>query len=70
MRRKLLMLAGVLGVCIFSSVDRPALATAFCSGTYCNANPSSVCQCPKGTLAFPTGAIVDCYTWHADCNYL
>ena len=70
MRRKLLMLAGVLGVCIFSSVERPALATPFCSGTYCNANPDSVCQCPQGTLAFPTAAVVDCYTWRADCNYL
>ena len=70
MRRKLLVLAGLLGLCFIGSADRSALAVPFCSGTYCNSNPNAQCQCPQGTLAFPTGLVIDCYTWRADCNYL
>lgn len=70
MRRKLLVIAGLLGISLVGSVNRPALALTFCSDTYCNANPDAVCQCPLGTLAFRNGGVADCYTWRADCNYL
>ena len=70
MRRKLLVLAGLLWICVFSLGNKPAFAASFCSGTYCNANPNGVCQCPPGTKAWPSTGLVDCFTWRADCNYL
>ncbi len=70
MTRKLLMLVGMLGVCAGSLFVRPALAFPFCGPSYCPTHPSSVCQCPPGTKAYPRGGVAPCDTWTADCNYL
>jgi hypothetical protein len=69
MTRKLLMLAGMLGVCACSLFVRPALAVfPTCTPSYCHANPNATCQCPPGTKAYPNGA-APCLTWHGDCNF-
>ena len=78
MKRKLLVIAGLLGICLVGTgANRLVLAAEFCSGTYCAANPDSFCTCPPGTQVYEKvgtdpSAAVPCnnYTWHADCNYL
>jgi hypothetical protein len=65
MRRKLLVLAGLLGICVFGMQVRPAAAFTFCN---VGCDPDATCECPANTLN--RGAIVDCPTWHADCNFL
>lgn len=78
MKIKLLVIAGLLGICLVGSVNRTVLAAPypFCSSTYCaTANPESFCTCPPGTVAYQRvgpNAYVNCdnYTWRADCNYL
>lgn len=68
--RKLLMLAGLLGICTCSLAVQPAQATlTTCAAAYCRANPNLDCQCPAGTKAYPNGT-APCDTWHADCNFL
>lgn len=69
MTRKLLMLAGMLGVCACSLFVRPALAFTTCAAAYCSTHPNAICQCPPGTKAYPHG-VAPCDTWHADCNFL
>ena len=71
MKRKLLMLAGVLGVCACSLFVRPAqalLTFPTCGPPYCSVNPNAICSCPPGSRDYPHNA--PCDTWHADCNFL
>jgi hypothetical protein len=78
MKRKMLGIVGLLGICFAGSVNQPALAATypFCSTTYCaTANPDSFCTCPPGTEAYSRvgpNAYTECdnYTWRAACNYL
>ncbi len=72
MTRKLLMFAGMLGVCACSLFVRPAQALNFpyCGPSYCPSHPTSVCTCPFGTKAFAHHGVAPCDTWNADCNYL
>ena len=68
--KKLLMLAGLLGICTCSLFVRPAQATfPPCSNAYCTANPGLQCQCPPGTKAYPTGSTFCSSSWRADCNF-
>jgi hypothetical protein len=69
--RKLLMFAGMLGVCACSLLVHPTQALTFptCGPTYCSVNPTKVCQCPPGSKRYPTG-VAPCDTWHPDCNFL
>lgn len=76
MKKKLLVIAGLLGICLVGSLNRPVLAAyTFCSTTYCaTANPESFCTCPPGTEAYKRvgpNAHTECdnYTWRAACNY-
>ncbi len=70
MTRKLLMLAGMLGVCACCFFARPTQALPFptCAASYCHANPNAACSCPPGSKDYPHTA--PCDTWHADCNFL
>jgi hypothetical protein len=70
MTRKLLMLAGMLGVCACSLFARPTQASQYpnCAHVYCQANPSALCACPPGTKAY--GHIASCDSWGPDCNFL
>jgi hypothetical protein len=77
MKRKLLVIAGLLGSCLVVGVNRPALAYLypFCSSSYCaTVDPGSYCTCPPGTEAYkrlgPNSPYYECYTWQADCNYM
>ena len=76
MKRKMLVIAGLLGICLQGSVNRPVLAGSvnqpaltatypFCSTTYCaTADPGSFCTCPLGTEAYRRlGPIV-----YVDCD--
>lgn len=69
--RKLLMLAGMLGVCACSLLVHSTQAANFptCGPSVCAGHPNQVCQCPPGSKRYPTGA-APCDTWHADCNFL
>jgi hypothetical protein len=65
MRRKLLILAMLVGVCALS-FDRPAMAVVTCSVGACNGvKPRVLCQCPTGTPA--SGMLTPCYSWVGDC---
>jgi hypothetical protein len=69
MKRLLLMLAMMAGICVFSLADRPASASApLCSPAVCKGNFTTQCTCPPGTKI--AGEEADCGTWHADCNLL
>jgi hypothetical protein len=71
MKKKLLMLAGMLGVCACSLFVRPAqalLTFPTCGPSYCPSHLSSICSCPPGSKDYPHNA--PCDTWHADCNFL
>ena len=72
MTKKLLMFAGMLGVCACSLFVRPALAVTFptCGPAYCPSHPTAACTCPFGTKAFAHHGVAPCDTWNADCNYL
>ena len=81
MKRKLLVIAGLLGICLMDGINRPALANPlvypFCSNPYCGAtaDPDSLCTCPPGTVAFKllgfnAHALCNNVSWYAECNYL
>ena len=65
MRRKLLVLAGLIGICGFGMLSRPALAAYPVCSDACT--PGTLCQCPWGS---PNHGIASCDTWYADCHYL
>jgi hypothetical protein len=65
MRRKLLVLAGLLGICALG-LDRPATALSTCSAANCK--HGGQCICPAGTRG--AGTVADCATWSPDCNFL
>jgi hypothetical protein len=72
MRRKLCVLAVLVGTCAFAIVGRPPSAAALtfplCSSSYCPTHQSKVCTCPPGTLR--AGGVAPCDTWMPDCNDL
>lgn len=69
MKKKLLMIVGMLGICAVVGLERPVYAYQFCSDTYCDAQTTKVrCQCPIGTPAAGTSA--PCPQWRATCYYL
>jgi hypothetical protein len=70
MTRKLLMLAGMLGVCTCSLFARPTQASQYatCAYPYCHINLGAPCSCPSFTKG--SGNIVSCVSWTSDCNFL
>jgi hypothetical protein len=65
MRRKLLFLAALVGICTLS-LDRPAAAISVCGVTTCRNGGS--CICPAGTIG--AGNVADCASWYPDCRNL
>jgi hypothetical protein len=70
MTRKLLMLAGMLGVCAGSLFAQPTKIFQYptCTFSYCHANPGVPCSCPLGSKAY--GHTASCDSWGPDCNFL
>lgn len=66
MRRKLLVLAVLVGGCILG-FDRPVTAIVTCGYAACNGS-SGLCRCPPGTPA--AGLITACPAWVGDCYYM
>jgi hypothetical protein len=64
MKRKLLVLAVLLGVWALGATPAPAAFT--CSPAACAGG--GPCVCPPHTPA--AGLTMDCETWRADCYYL
>jgi hypothetical protein len=68
MRRKLLILAALVGVSILG-FDRPATAIITCGYAACNGvSGDTFCRCGPNTPA--AGMLTPCYSWFGDCNYL
>jgi hypothetical protein len=69
MKRKLLVLAVLVGICAFKVGARPLSASfPLCNHTDCAGKPDSNCTCPAGTIN--AGQPAFCGTWMADCNDL
>jgi hypothetical protein len=69
MKRKLFVLAVLVGICAFNIADRPASASfPLCNSGYCAGKPNNVCTCPPGTSR--AGQPAPCGTWRPDCNGL
>ena len=70
MKRKLLLLAALFGICIQCLASRPAPSSSFpvCGHPYCGQNPNNPCTCPGGTKR--GGQAAPCDTWFADCDEL
>lgn len=67
MKRPLLMLVMVAGICVWSLAERPASASPpICKPAVCRNNPETLCTCPPGTKI--AGEVADCGSWQADCN--
>jgi hypothetical protein len=64
MKRKLLILSALLGVCVLG-FNRPATASFTCSPSACAGGGE--CVCPPHTPA--AGQVMDCASWYPDCHY-
>jgi hypothetical protein len=64
MRKKLLILAALLGIAAIPSWDREVLAVVYCN-TACPSSPTNKCACPLYTGR--PGATVYCYEWELHC---
>jgi hypothetical protein len=69
MKRKLFVLAVLVGISAFSLADRPLSASfPLCGPPYCPGHPNNLCTCPPGTKR--AGQTSICGTWRPDCNAL
>jgi len=77
MKRKILVIAGLLGISLVGGFNRPALAIPFCSTSYCSSvSPGTYCACPPGTAAweqYGSNFWTQCdssNTWQVTCDYV
>jgi hypothetical protein len=68
MKRKLFVLAVLVGICAFNLANRPLSAWPLCGPSYCPSHPNNVCTCPPGTVR--AGQPAPCDTWNPDCRAL
>jgi hypothetical protein len=69
MKRKLFILAALVGVCALSNTEKASSLTfPLCNSGYCATHQTKLCTCPPGTP--DNGHPVPCDTWTADCNFL
>jgi hypothetical protein len=69
MKRKLFLVAILVGVCVSGIAGRRAEASfPVCAHAYCTANPLATCTCPPGTKI--AGRPATCDSFGPDCNLL
>jgi hypothetical protein len=69
MKRKLLVLAVLVGICAFNVAAHPPLTSfPLCNHADCVRQGDSPCICPAGTPK--AGQLLSCLDWMADCNNL
>jgi hypothetical protein len=64
MKRKLFLLAAVLGLTALASPVPQAEAVVYCN-VACPSNPANKCACPRDSGR--PGATVYCYEWEVHC---